>query len=101
MLSDSEITRLADLFVDGVRVQRQRDLSSGEVIRIGETELLFEAFTQADASTTRKYGGSGLGLSISYELVHAHRGKISFSEPGAEQTTCSITLPVGIASENL
>jgi len=38
---------------------------------------LFKAFTQADTSTTRKYGGSGLGLSISKNLVELMGGKIS------------------------
>jgi signal transduction histidine kinase/DNA-binding response OmpR family regulator len=46
-------------------------------------EAIFQPFTQADTSTTRKYGGTGLGLTISARLVSMMGGKIWFeSEPG-------------------
>ena len=59
-----------------------RDTGIG--IPVDRQEAIFEAFSQADTSTTRKYGGTGLGLTISVQLVSLMGGRLWVeSAPGA------------------
>jgi CheY-like chemotaxis protein/anti-sigma regulatory factor (Ser/Thr protein kinase) len=56
---------------------------------------IFESFRQEDVSTTRKYGGLGLGLAIVRSLVEAHGGTISAESPGEGQgATFIVQLPL-------
>jgi len=59
-----------------------------------QTERLFQAFTQADNSVTRKYGGTGLGLTISQKLVDLMNGRITVSSVEGEGCTFCFTAGV-------
>lgn len=60
---------------------------------------IFESFTQAGTDTARKFGGTGLGLTISKQLVDLMEGKISVESELGKGTTFKVEIPIQIANE--
>ena len=72
---------------------------SGIGMTEAQTANLFQPFTQADSSTARKYGGTGLGLTICKRLVEMMDGKISIQSNPGQGTIFSFTAIFGISKQ--
>ncbi len=67
---------------------------TGIGIRKEDMGKLFREFAQVESGSSRKYGGSGLGLSITKKLIEMHGGKIMVESKYGEGTTFAFTLPI-------
>jgi PAS domain S-box-containing protein len=89
-------------------VERERSATADEGMMLFEVaddgigmtpaqmDKLFEAFSQAEASTTSKYGGSGLGLAITRRFCHMMGGDVQVASTPGRGSTFSIRLPVRV-----
>ena len=102
-----KFTHFGEIFVEAARVEQSsagckvrfavRD--SGIGIAAEALSQLFQPFQQADSSTSRKYGGTGLGLVISKSLVEAMQGEFGVQSIEGEGSVFSFVLPLDIAAE--
>jgi signal transduction histidine kinase len=79
---------------DGAFVVSVSDTGPG--IAPADQQRIFEEFQQADSSSTRKKGGSGLGLSISRRIVELHGGRLWVESVPGEGSTFHFTVPLRI-----
>ena len=90
--------RFTALFLRGADGEGQLRFSVADT-GIGMTPeqqaMVFQPFTQADASTTRRFGGTGLGLTISKRLVEMLGGHLTFTSQAGRGSRFQLTIPVG------
>ncbi len=94
---EGDIYLSAELMGDNLQISI-RDEGIG--IPKDRMETIFRSFEQADGSIAREYGGSGLGLSITRQLVELHKGKIWVDSEVGQGSTFYFTLPIA-KGENL
>ncbi|SEA27838.1 Signal transduction histidine kinase [Desulfuromusa kysingii] len=103
-----KFTSKGQIFIFAEQVQHTKEQTiikfsvqdTGIGIAAEKRQLIFESFTQADGSTTRKYGGTGLGTTIAKQLVELMGGEIGLNSELGKGSTFWFTIPFNRAPEN-
>jgi two-component system sensor histidine kinase/response regulator len=100
-----KFTERGEIFVHArpLRTQKQNQLRTWVELRVRDTGIgisrtaqkkLFQPFTQADSTTTRKYGGTGLGLALCKQIIDAMDGTLSISSKVGVGSEFVIQIPL-------
>ena len=104
-----KFTEKGEIFI-GVSLLKMEDNQLQIAFKIRDTGIgipedkrihLFKAFSQVDSSTTRKYGGTGLGLVISQRLTELMGGTIQAESKASEGTTFTFTIQASLSEHTL
>lgn len=87
--------------IDGIDMLFFRVTDSGIGITPEQLKKLFHAFTQADSSTTKRFGGTGLGLVISQKFCYMMGGDISVTSQFGVGSTFTVRLPVTVLDPHI
>lgn len=102
-----KFTAIGRITVEVVRTARVNDKielffivkDTGIGIDTGDRDKLFQSFSQVDASISRRYGGTGLGLNICKQLVELMGGRIEVESEKNKGSTFSFSIWVGVSEE--
>jgi signal transduction histidine kinase/DNA-binding response OmpR family regulator len=95
---EGEVVVRVDVDADAERI-RLEVVDTGAGIAADKIDVIFDAFTQADGSSTRRFRGTGLGLTICSRLVEAMGGEIEVESALGRGSTFRVTLPLEASDE--